>query len=144
MSHHRSALKDMGAESLVGITDLVSGEKDPRNLMIIFSVLKVVMVEWDIVGHAEVFTTVFKLGASLLISIRRSSTLSSAIFRLPFDRHQTIPTASLHKTLRTAYENVSPRQNTLLLMLFPNWSINLIPHPPMSRWESSPIRVFSC
>ncbi|SLM40704.1 MMS19, C-terminal [Lasallia pustulata] len=53
MSHHRSALKDMGAESLVGITDLVSGEKDPRNLMIIFSVLKVVMVEWDIVGHAE-------------------------------------------------------------------------------------------
>lgn len=64
MSHHRSALKDMGAESLVGITDLVSGEKDPRNLMIIFSVLKVVMVEWDIVGHAEVLTMVFKLGAS--------------------------------------------------------------------------------
>lgn len=57
MSHHRSALKDMGAESLVGITDLVSGEKDPRNLMIIFSVLKVAMVEWDVVGHAEVYTT---------------------------------------------------------------------------------------
>lgn len=54
MSHHRQALKNLGEESLIGITDLVSGEKDPRNLMIIFSVLKVVMVEWDIVNHAEV------------------------------------------------------------------------------------------
>ena len=54
MSKHRLALKSLADESLVGITDLVSGEKDPRNLMIIFSVLKVVMVEWDIVGHAEV------------------------------------------------------------------------------------------
>ena len=55
MSNHRDALKDLGAESLVGIVDLVSGEKDPRNLMIVFSVLKVIMVEWDIVGHSEVF-----------------------------------------------------------------------------------------
>ena len=54
MSRHRNALKEMGNESLIGITDLVSGEKDPRNLMIIFSNLKVVMVEWDISGHAEV------------------------------------------------------------------------------------------
>ena len=54
MSQHRSALKDMGGESIVGITDLVSGEKDPRNLMIIFSVLKVVIMEWDITAHAEV------------------------------------------------------------------------------------------
>ena len=54
MSQHRSALRDMGDESLVGITDLVSGEKDPRNLMIVFSVLKVIMIEWDIVAHAEV------------------------------------------------------------------------------------------
>ena len=54
MSHHRQALRNLGDESLIGITDLVSGEKDPRNLMIIFSVLKVVMVEWDIINHAEV------------------------------------------------------------------------------------------
>ena len=67
MSYHRSALKDMGAESLVGITDLVSGEKDPRNLMIIFSVLKVVMVEWDIVGHAEVATASLQASRYLLI-----------------------------------------------------------------------------
>ena len=51
---HRNTLKELGNESIVGITDLLSGEKDPRNLMVIFSILKVVMVEWDISAHAEV------------------------------------------------------------------------------------------
>ncbi|KAF5866009.1 hypothetical protein ETB97_001085 [Aspergillus alliaceus] len=54
MSNHRSALHDMGDRSLVGIVDLMTGEKDPRNLMLVFSILKVVMVEWDITSHAEV------------------------------------------------------------------------------------------
>lgn len=54
MSKHRNALKKLGNESVVGITDLVIGEKDPRNLMVIFSILKVVMMEWDTSGHAEV------------------------------------------------------------------------------------------
>lgn len=54
MSQHRAALKNMGDETIVGIIDLISGEKDPRNLMIIFSILRVVMVEWDISRHAEV------------------------------------------------------------------------------------------
>lgn len=54
MSQHRSALKEMGDESLIAIVKLVNGEKDPRNLMIIFSVLKVIMIEWDISSHAEV------------------------------------------------------------------------------------------
>ena len=44
----------MGDNFIVGFTDLVSGEKDPRNLMIIFSMIKVVIVEWDIVRHIEV------------------------------------------------------------------------------------------
>ena len=54
MSNHRPAVLSLGNESLLGIVELVSGEKDPRNLMIIFSILRVVMVEWDVVGHAEV------------------------------------------------------------------------------------------
>lgn len=58
MSNHRSAILSLGDESLVGIVDLVSGEKDPRNLMMIFSILKVIMVEWDIVKYAEVCSTV--------------------------------------------------------------------------------------
>lgn len=45
----------MGDESLVGVVDLMTGEKDPRNLMIVFSNLKVVMMEWDITNHAEVW-----------------------------------------------------------------------------------------
>lgn len=44
----------MGDESLIGIVDLMTGEKDPRNLMLVFSILKVVMVEWDLAGHADV------------------------------------------------------------------------------------------
>ncbi|KAI9731957.1 MAG: hypothetical protein M1834_004408 [Cirrosporium novae-zelandiae] len=53
MSNHRKAIRDLGKESLVGVTDLVSGEKDPRNLMVVFSILKVIMAEWDITDHEE-------------------------------------------------------------------------------------------
>lgn len=52
-----AALHEMGDESLVGIVDLMTGEKDPRNLMVVFSILKVVMVEWDISNHVEVFSS---------------------------------------------------------------------------------------
>lgn len=44
----------MQDESLVGTIDLVAGEKDPRNLMLIFSMLRVFMVEWDITRHVEI------------------------------------------------------------------------------------------
>ncbi|KAJ5971337.1 Armadillo-like helical [Penicillium vulpinum] len=53
MSNHRGAMRDMGEISLLGIVDIMTGEKDPRNLMIVFSILKVVMVEWDISSHVE-------------------------------------------------------------------------------------------
>ncbi|KAI9857336.1 MAG: hypothetical protein M1824_004886 [Vezdaea acicularis] len=60
MSDYREALKKIGHSFIVGITDLVSGEKDPRNLMVIFSMLKVVMVEWDISTYIEpMFESVF-------------------------------------------------------------------------------------
>jgi DNA repair/transcription protein MET18/MMS19 len=54
MFKHRDALRELGDQSVVGITNLVGGEKDPRNLMVIFSIIRVVMIEWDISGHAEV------------------------------------------------------------------------------------------
>ncbi|KAL8671624.1 MAG: hypothetical protein Q9168_003875 [Polycauliona sp. 1 TL-2023] len=53
MLNHRVALRSLGDDAIVGITDLVSGEKDPRSLMIIFSILQVIMVEWDIAAKAE-------------------------------------------------------------------------------------------
>ncbi|KAL4916665.1 RNAPII transcription regulator C-terminal-domain-containing protein [Aspergillus aurantiobrunneus] len=54
MSNHRTVLHEMGDTSLVGTVDLMTGEKDPRNLMLVFSILKVIMVEWDISNHVEV------------------------------------------------------------------------------------------
>ncbi|MCJ1313855.1 hypothetical protein MMC25_007535 [Agyrium rufum] len=60
MFKHREAIRGLGDESLVGIVDLVSSEKDPRNLMMVFSALKVIMVEWNISKHAEtLFDAVF-------------------------------------------------------------------------------------
>ncbi|PYH97814.1 hypothetical protein BO71DRAFT_372404 [Aspergillus ellipticus CBS 707.79] len=53
MINHRAALHEMGDHSLVGIVNLMTGEKDPRNLMLVFSILKVVMMEWDVSNHAE-------------------------------------------------------------------------------------------
>ncbi|KAJ5371815.1 Armadillo-like helical [Penicillium concentricum] len=53
MSNHRGAMRDMGEISLLGVVDIMTGEKDPRNLMIVFSILKVIMVEWDISNHVE-------------------------------------------------------------------------------------------
>jgi DNA repair/transcription protein MET18/MMS19 len=44
----------MGDQSLIGIAAVVSGEKDPRNLMLVFSMLRVIMVEWDISKHSDI------------------------------------------------------------------------------------------
>lgn len=87
----------MGDDSLVGIVDLMTGEKDPRNLMLVFSILKVVMVEWDISNHTEVraFLSMFLWDAKSrsFFLIRYITT-----FPLRLDRRRTIPMVSLHKT----------------------------------------------
>lgn len=101
MLKHRNALKELGNESVVGITDLVSGEKDPRNLMVIFSILKVVMVEWDISGHAEVCLVSVNLEKFLILS-RSYSIRCSATSLLPFDHLQMILTGSPHKNSKVA------------------------------------------
>jgi DNA repair/transcription protein MET18/MMS19 len=56
----------MGETSLVGIVDLMTGEKDPRNLMMVFSIMKVVMMEWDITNHVEVCSLSLQRYHSLL------------------------------------------------------------------------------
>ncbi len=101
MLKHRSALKELGNESIVGITDLVSGEKDPRNLMVIFSILKVVMVEWDISGHAEVCLISVDFVNSLIPS-RHYSIPCSATSPLLFDHLQMILMGLPHKTSKIA------------------------------------------
>ena len=54
LSNHRLAIKALGPESLTGVVDLVAGEKDPRDLMVVFAILEVLIAEWDIAGQAEV------------------------------------------------------------------------------------------
>lgn len=49
-------LKAMGDMFVKGLADMVGGEKDPRNLMIVFSVMKVILLEFDIVKHVGVGT----------------------------------------------------------------------------------------
>ena len=99
MSLHREALKTMGNESLIAISELVSGEKDPRNLMVIVSVLKVIMVEWDISDHAEVSSP--RRGREpWLMSFRCFLTLFSVTFQSLSNRHQTIHMGYQRKTLK--------------------------------------------
>jgi DNA repair/transcription protein MET18/MMS19 len=60
LAGQRAALKGMGDGFVIGFTDLASGEKDPRNLMVVFSMLKVLIVEWNIKDLANVlFDSVF-------------------------------------------------------------------------------------
>ena len=57
MSKQRRAIRSLGSEALVGITDFVGGERDPRNLMIVFSILHILISEWDISQNADVSRT---------------------------------------------------------------------------------------
>jgi DNA repair/transcription protein MET18/MMS19 len=47
-------LKKLGKSFIEGFVSLMALEKDPHNLMLCFSVLKVILVEFDIVGLQEV------------------------------------------------------------------------------------------
>ncbi|PWN32442.1 uncharacterized protein FA14DRAFT_73990 [Meira miltonrushii] len=47
LSRHRNALKTLGNDFVKGYIELVEGEKDPRNLVYIFAMDRVVLIEWD-------------------------------------------------------------------------------------------------
>ncbi|KEI36566.1 uncharacterized protein L969DRAFT_90937 [Mixia osmundae IAM 14324] len=53
MAHHRRALKRMGNTFLSGYCKLATGEKDPRNLRLAFSIARVILVEFDIAERVE-------------------------------------------------------------------------------------------
>ncbi|EMF17640.1 ARM repeat-containing protein [Sphaerulina musiva SO2202] len=63
LAKYRSAIKqlnDQDSELIPGIVSYFEGEKDPRNLMIVFSLLQVPMAEWDIRAYAQdMFDAVF-------------------------------------------------------------------------------------
>ena len=47
-------LKSMGKEFLAGYLKTAEGEKDPRNLLLAFSIDRVLLIEFDISSHVEV------------------------------------------------------------------------------------------
>lgn len=44
----------MGPDFINSYVKLVEGEKDPRNLMLLFSIGRVILIEFDISAHVEV------------------------------------------------------------------------------------------
>ncbi|KAF2836464.1 ARM repeat-containing protein [Patellaria atrata CBS 101060] len=63
MSKYRTAIENVHSSSPDFMSQFISyfdGEKDPRNLMVVFSILRVPMSEWDIRSHAnDLFESVF-------------------------------------------------------------------------------------
>ncbi|GBE89610.1 MMS19 nucleotide excision repair [Sparassis crispa] len=55
VARHRDAMKGMGNEFLSGYISLAEGEKDPRNLLLAFSIARVILIEFDTASHVEDF-----------------------------------------------------------------------------------------
>jgi DNA repair/transcription protein MET18/MMS19 len=53
LNSNRDGLKEHSGGFIVGLISLAELEKDPRNLMIYFSMLHVVLSEWEIGDHAK-------------------------------------------------------------------------------------------
>lgn len=54
-------LQKNNVQFLNGIISIIDGEKDPRNLMVGFSILKVLLKELDITGQVDVSIIQFTL-----------------------------------------------------------------------------------
>ncbi|KAJ3521011.1 hypothetical protein NMY22_g12497 [Coprinellus aureogranulatus] len=54
MAKHRDVLKGMGTRFLDGYVSLCEGEKDPRNLVLVFAMDRVILIEFDISERVQV------------------------------------------------------------------------------------------
>lgn len=60
ITKHRDALKKMGQEFIEGLIKIISREKDPRNLILVFSIMNTVISEFDITSCAkDIFDLLF-------------------------------------------------------------------------------------
>jgi Dos2-interacting transcription regulator of RNA-Pol-II len=81
------AIKKLGKSFIKGFIGLMTNEKDPHNLMLAFSILKVILVEFDIVGLQEVHLNLSGL------NIRNFSMQCFVTFQSPLKHDQMISTA---------------------------------------------------
>jgi DNA repair/transcription protein MET18/MMS19 len=54
ISRHAAALKSFNNEFVYGFTQILDGEKDPRNLMSAFQIMKSIVENFDISARVEV------------------------------------------------------------------------------------------
>lgn len=101
MAKYREALRDLH-DNRDGFMErfivYFDGEKDPRNLMVVFSILRVPMTEWDIGADAQVCALSNGRGLGMLIWCSNCSMPCSTTFLSRLDHLQTTPTVSRHKT----------------------------------------------
>ncbi|KAI8996433.1 ARM repeat-containing protein [Trametes punicea] len=55
VARHREALKSLGDEFIQGYISIAEGEKDPRNLLLVFAIDRVLLIEFDVQKHIEDF-----------------------------------------------------------------------------------------
>lgn len=119
------------------------GEKDPRNLMIVFSILKVPMTEWNVGTDAQVsvrrsnhcrplppsfLPSIPRFGHLVKLTDQRTySTLSSTISQSLSGHHQMIHTESRPSISRIGYGIASHQHQTLPLTPSPLYLTNSIP-----------------
>jgi len=83
MSRSRPALVRLGKEFIKGYCALVEGEKDPRNLMLSFGIIHVIVIEFDLTDCVEVGRPVLVLVKDWLCEglTRSGSGLSGSVRR---------------------------------------------------------------
>lgn len=91
-----TGLKSMAKEFVSGYLNIADGEKDPRNLLLAFSINRVLLIEFDISSHVAVSFILVLVRSSELNRVTRSpsSMLLFAISQSPSDRRRTIHTVS--------------------------------------------------
>ena len=65
---HWIALKEIGVDFLKGYTALAEGEKDPRNLLLAFSIDRVLLLEFDVKPYIEVSRPSWNMNLGLTIT----------------------------------------------------------------------------
>lgn len=86
----------MGDSFLASYITLAEGEKDPRNLVLSFAIVRVILIEFDIERHVDVS---FNPNWSVVLTCYRTFLISRFVtFRLRSLRLLTIPMESVGKT----------------------------------------------
>lgn len=93
-----TALKKMGDDFVASYIKIAEGEKDPRNLLLGFSIMRVILIEFDPYLHLEVCygstNSRCETLTLLFLATRICSILCFAISRLLSARLRTILTES--------------------------------------------------